>query len=269
MSGNATFSKMVGAGNDFIVVDNRAKKLGRLSALSRRLADRKRAIGADGLILLEGSKKAAVRMRIFNPDGSEAEMCGNGVRCLAKFAADRHIAGKRFTIETLAGLVGAEVKGRVVKVKMADVHSIRRNIRLSVGGKSVVCDFINTGVPHAVIFSPNVKKAPLETLGPKVRNHRHFAPKGTNVNFVEKKTGNTIAVRTFERGVEDETLACGTGSTASALLAALHYGLKSPVRVKTHGGETLRILFTKKGTGFTDVYLEGPVTTSFEGRIQI
>ncbi|MBI3315583.1 MAG: diaminopimelate epimerase [Candidatus Omnitrophica bacterium] len=261
---------MVAAGNDFVVLDNRARSWkGRPDAWSKKLCDRKSGIGADGVLWLERSKRSDARMRIFNPDGSEAEMCGNGVRCLAHFAVRKGLSGRgsRVTIETPAGEIKAEVRGNVVRAKLPDPKGLRLNLRVSVEGHPRNLSFIDTGVPHAVLVVGAVGRCDVETLGRQIRTHRFFKPRGTNVDFVSLGQGREIEVRTYERGVEGETLSCGTGSTASALVAAALKDLRSPVRVHTASGETLKVYFTKTDAGFREVYLEGPVKTCFEGRI--
>ena len=264
------FVKMAAAGNDFIVVDNRRGVLKKgLPQTAEKLCDRKHSVGADGILLLEKSRQADIRMRIFNPDGSQADMCGNGVRCLARFAVDKKIVKNNHSIETGAGLIKAEVRGAVVKARLTDPKDFRPRIELSVGGRKEKVHFIDTGVPHAVIFDPQLEKAAVQSRGRELRVHSYFAPKGTNVNFVRVNRDRSIAVRTYERGVESETLACGTGSTASALVSSSLEGLKSPVRVHTSGGEILKVYF-KNGAGrWTDVYLEGPVQTTFEGSVNL
>jgi diaminopimelate epimerase len=261
---------MAGAGNDFVMIDNRAKVLTKpRPETARRLCDRKYSIGADGLILLEKSKKADIRMRIFNPDGSEAEMCGNGVRCIAKFAVDHRITKRALSIETLAGLIRAEVRREIVKAKLPDPKNLRTGLQVDIGGKGQRLHFIDTGVPHAVLVVDSLAHCDVEGLGRAIRYHERFAPRGTNVDFVSIRGRQAVEVRTYERGVEDETLSCGTGSTAAALVAAALKDLKPPVLVYTKGGETLKIYFTRKGAGFTDVYLEGRVQKSFEGRVNL
>ncbi len=268
------FVKMAGAGNDFILIDNRSGIIRtRPAEQAKKLCDRKRSVGADGLILLEKSSAADVRMRIFNPDGSQGEMCGNGVRCLAKFASHKKITKNKLTIETVAGIIQAEIKKNIVKAHLSDPKDLKLNFSLQVNGGSKNLHFINTGVPHTVMVLSSLKDTDVAGLGKEIRFHPHFAPRGTNVDFVSfeniKASLNTIAIRTYERGVESETLACGTGSTAGALVAAALKGLKSPVHVKTEGGETLKVYFSRSGKLFHDVYLEGPVTTHFEGRINL
>jgi diaminopimelate epimerase len=267
--GVLAFWKMEGAGNDFILVDDRAGRIRDPKAAARRLCDRKFSVGADGLILLCRSRKADARMRILNPDGSEAEMCGNGVRCLAKFAVSRGLAGRRMTVETLAGVIHCRVTGGVVTARLSEPRDLRLKFTIPVGGRKVELHSVNTGVPHAVRVVDSLEDVDVDSLGRSIRFHPRFAPKGTNVNFIEFGAGNAIRVATYERGVECETLACGTGSTASALVAAALKGLKSPVHVRTAGGETLRVHFERSGGRFRHVELEGRVKKTFEGRVNL
>ena len=270
MNRSVPFEKMSAAGNDFVVIDNRRGAAG--SALKQKaawLCDRKFGIGADGVLLLEKSRKADIRMRIFNPDGSEADMCGNGVRCLSRFAVLKKIAGPEHTVETGAGIIRSRVNNGVVKSLLTEPKGFREYPKLKVGNRDEKIYFLNTGVPHAVIVEPSLEKADVASRGRSLRYHRAFAPRGTNVNFMRLGGSNTIEVRTYERGVEGETLACGTGSTASALTAARLRGLRSPIRVKTSGGEILKIYFKRQNGRFTDVYLEGTVKKIFEGRVEI
>ena len=208
-------------------------------------------------------------MRILNSDGSEAEMCGNGIRCFAKYAFDRGIAGRAMTVETLAGRIGVEVRGDVVKARLIDPAEPRLNFKIKVEGRPHTVNFLNTGVPHVVKVLDSVERFDVERFGALIRRHSAFAPRGANANFVAFRSDGGLDVRTYERGVEGETLACGTGSTASALVAAALKGLRSPVRVRTRGGETLKIYFSKDGRRFHDVYLEGNVKKSFEGTVEL
>ena len=264
------FVKMAAAGNDFIVIDNRKGILKKgLPGLAKKLCDRKFSVGGDGILLLEKSRKAHIRMRIFNPDGSEADMCGNGVRCLAKFAAKNKIVKNHHRIETGAGIIEAEVKGDVVKAHLTDPKDFQAGVRLDVNGRHEELYFINTGVPHVVLFEPSLEEISVRERGRQIRTHRRFAPRGTNVNFVKVGKNNSIDVRTYERGVEDETQACGTGSTASALVSARLKGLVSPVKVHTTGGEVLKVYFKNGAGSWKNVYLEGPVRENFEGRVTL
>jgi diaminopimelate epimerase len=268
-----SFTKMESGGNDFIIIDNRKRILPHtLSKLAINLCRRRTSIGADGLIILDRAKEADYRMRIFNPDGSEAEMCGNGVRCLAMFAFINRIASKRAIVETKAGNVEAMVKGKKVKVKLGNPSDIKMNFKILIKPHlSQKVNFINTGVPHVVVFVPAVEKVNVESLGRAIRYHKRFAPSGTNVNFVTLKGKNSIYIRTYERGVEAETLACGTGAVASALVSGLWEKVSSPVEVHTRGGETLRVEYVReKGIEkFKEVWLEGEVRVVYKGEVEI
>ncbi|MGO8931070.1 MAG: diaminopimelate epimerase [Limisphaerales bacterium] len=265
------FTKMNGAGNDFVLIDNRARKM----MLSRdqvvRLCDRHRGVGADGVLLLvpPASEKADWAWEFYNSDGSTGEMCGNGARCFARFVQKLTGLTRGFSFETEAGVIKATFQGHRVTVSLTPPKDLRLNeqVALTVGTQTV--HSLNTGVPHAVLFVPDADRAMVQQLGPEIRRHAHFGPKGTNVNFVQRLGPNHIRVRTFERGVEGETLACGTGVTASALVAARLHGFTSPVKVQVQGGEELEVSFREDHGEFADVRLSGPAEFVFEGRIEI
>ena len=265
------FTKMVAVGNDFVIIDNRDKRLesfaGDISKIARFLCMRKRSVGADGLLLLERSSSADIRMRIFNPDGTEVSMCGNGSRCIAYYAADKKITQKKFSIETEAGILGAEVLGKAAKIEMTAPKGLRIGIDLEIGGNAHKVNFVDTGVPHVVTIADDIDMIDVKTFGSQIRYHKEFAPLGTNANFVQINNRNNISVRTYERGVEDETLACGTGATASAIIASELGHVKSPIKVKTSGGDALYIYFDKKGSQYRDVFLEGEVEIAYEGSV--
>ena len=263
------FTKVVATGNDFVIIDNRSLAFKGLPALARKLCDRKWAVGGDGLLVIEKSKKADFRMRIFNRDGSEAEMCGNGSRCVALYAAVKKIAKGAMTIDTLAGILKAEVKGDIVKVMLTAPKDIRWNFCLMINKCPYKVNFVNTGVPHVIHFVDDLDKVDVKNLGSHMRHHGEFGPAGTNADFVKIAGKNTIRVRTYERGVEDETLACGTGSVASAIIAAEAEKLESPVTVETRSGEKLKVYFDAVGGEFKNVYLEGKAQLVFEGKIEI
>ena len=263
------FTKMVATGNDFVVVDNRKPYLvSRISYLAKKLCDRKLGIGADGLILLEKSKKCDFRMRIFNPDGSEPDMCGNGSRCIALFSNNEKIAERNMSIETGAGVLLANVRGSNVKINMTDPKDLHLGLDLKIDNKTYKLNHINTGVPHVVCFADDIDSLDLFTLGRAIRYHRAFMPEGTNVNIVETKTKNSIYVRTYERGVESETLACGTGSVASAIISGITKEFKSPVKVHTKGGD-LKIYFKEKNKILSNIFLEGRAEEVFKGEWRI
>jgi diaminopimelate epimerase len=261
------FSKMSGSGNDFILIDNRRRILDpdRLGDFVLRVCAPKVSVGADGVILIEESPKADFRWRFFNSDGSEAEMCGNGGRCAARFAMLKGIAREKLSFETLAGIIEAEVSGRRVKLQMVKPFGLKLDFAVQIDGNSHSLHFINTGVPHAIHFVPEASKVNVKDFGKKIRFHEQFQPAGTNANFAEVIDRKSIKVRTYERGVEDETLACGTGAVASALISGAKGYVDSPVAVKTSGGEILNIHFQKKEDGFDRVFLEGDTRLVYEG----
>ena len=263
------FFKMTGCGNDFIIIDNRRKILdaSKLGDFVRKVCAHKLSAGADGVVLIEPSDKANFQWRFFNSDGSVAEMCGNAARCVARFAVLKQIAPSNMTFETLAGIIEAEVKGRQVKVLMVPPAGLKLNIDVPIEGQSCPMHFINTGVPHAVQVVDQTASVAVKDLGRKIRFHVQFQPAGTNANFTQVVDRKHIRVRTYERGVEDETLACGTGAVASALVAAKKGFIDSPVEVQTSGGEILKIYFQAKGDGFDRVFLEGDARVVYEGEL--
>jgi diaminopimelate epimerase len=204
-------------------------------------------------------------MRIFNPDGSEAEMCGNGSRCASLYALRKGIAGQKMTIDTLAGILKASVSGDVVKVMLTEPKDIRWNFCLMIHECPYKLSFVNTGVPHVIHFVKDLDNIDVKNIGSHLRYHGEFSPAGTNADFVKIIDARSIKVRTYERGVEDETLACGTGSVASALIAAEAERMKSPVTVETRSGEKLKVYFDKIDGNFKNVYLEGSAKLVFDG----
>ena len=260
------FVKMSGAGNDFVVADNRDGRFRAEPSFVARICDRRFGVGADGLLLVEPSKTADFFMRYYNADGSEAEMCGNGARCIARFFSDRcGTAQRNLKFETRAGLVEATVNGDRVRVKLSDPHDLRlrQTIRLTGGPREY--HFINTGVPHAVFFSDDVDGVSVQNVGAEVRHHQDFAPRGTNVDWVQLLGHNSIRVRTYERGVEAETLACGTGVVAAGIVAHVVHGTSLPVLVTVQSGRVLEVSFARADGRFHDVTLAGPAEYSFEG----
>ncbi len=260
------FWKMHGASNDFILVDDRketfpAKDKKWLAAISNR----KTGIGCEGIILIQKSKIADFRMRFFNPDGGEADMCGNGARCIAMLAYNIGAAKSRMRIQTAAGILSAEILKGLVKIWMTEPKDWRLNAKLDIGGKKTAYGFVNTGVPHAVIPVKSLADCDVADLGAKVRYHRDFAPRGTNANFIAATGAHSIEVRTYERGVEAETLACGTGITASALVANKLGLVKPPVKVKAASGDVLTIDFKPTAEGAADVTMLGPAVHVFTG----
>ncbi len=255
------FTKMVASGNDFVVIES-LPKVGSLKKLAREICDRKFGVGADGLLILSKAGLNTIRMRIFNSDGSEAQMCGNGSRCAALYTGKKNIK-----IKTLAGIIMAKVDAGNIRVKLSNPKDIKLDIPLKVSGRNLSVNFINTGVPHAVIFVEGLDKIDVAAIGRQIRFHRKFAPAGTNVNFVEICADNSIKVRTYERGVEDETLACGTGSVASALVTGCRFPASGSqtINVHTKGGEILKVYFEREGNRFCNVWLEGKASIVYRG----
>jgi diaminopimelate epimerase len=273
MDRKLNFAKLVASGNDFILLDSRNNKGGlNLKEISRKLCDRKLGIGADGLLVLEKSKKANVKMRIFNPDGSEAEMCGNGARCAVYFITHKSGAGRRITVETKAGLLKAEAHQDNIKVNMTEPKNIKLDSVIRINNHPLRINFINTGVPHAVILCDGLEKIDVHRLGRLIRYHKAFQPKGTNVDFIEPNGLNGIKIRTYERGVEQETLACGTGSVAAAIIYSLkliNAGLIKKdaisVKVDTASGEILKVNFQIMNKKIGNVWLKGKANIICQG----
>lgn len=265
------FTKMNGAGNDFVLLDNRAGKISLTTEQIIRLCDRHRGVGADGLMMLVPSRtgKADWAWDFFNSDGSMADMCGNGARCFARFVQKMTGNDKDFTFETAAGIITASFSGERVTVNLTKPKDLRLNASVPLASGNATIHSMNTGVPHAVLFVPDADKAMVMEQGAEIRRHAHFGPRGTNVNFVQVIGKNHIRVRTFERGVEGETLACGTGVSASAMIAARVHGFTSPVKVLVQGGDQLEVSFGDIGGEFVDVKLTGPADIAFSGRIEV
>jgi len=268
---NLSFTKMNGAGNDFVMVDNRGGSLTLSDAQIARLCDRHRGVGADGLLAVEPAQgQADWRMRYYNADGAEAEMCGNGARCFARFV--QKIAPTKagsITFETPAGTISARLDGDLVALGMSEPGAFADGLELEAGGEHLTVYAINTGVPHAVVLVDDLAATEVHRLGASLRHHHHFQPRGTNVNFVRQLGPQDLAIRTYERGVEGETLACGTGVVASALTLAALTGAASPIRVLVKGGDTLAVGFERTTEGFTRVILTGPADFVFAGEIAV
>jgi len=257
---------MVASGNDFVVVDNRRGVVKDAVAFTRKVCRQHQGIGADGILLFETSKKANFKMRILNLDGSEAAACGNGFRCIALYAHEVLKYSSRMNFESGSGLIEAEVKEKnQIRVQLMKPRVFEKEGVLEVRKHRLHYAFLDTGVPHVVIFVEDLEKVDVFETGKAIRNHTHFQPFGTNVNFVEVKNKKEIAVRTYERGVENETLACGTGSTASAVVSVLKGYTASPVNVMTKSGEKLRIDMQRNGDEITKVFLEGKAQLVYKG----
>jgi diaminopimelate epimerase len=261
------FMKFSGAGNDFIIIDNRKRIIEpkAMPAFVRHICKNHLSVGADGVIFIEKSRRADFSWRFFNDDGGEASFCGNGARCTARFAYVKRIAPKAMRFEGVAGVVEAEVHGLRVTVRVPEPSSLKLNLRISIDEQVQEGHAINTGVPHCVYFVPNTTVVDVIGIGRATRFHDVFDPAGTNVNFVRVVDPHTIHVRTYERGVEAETLACGSGSIASAVVASLLHKVESPVKVVPKSGLPLTVTFRKDGERFTDVTLTGEARAIYEG----
>lgn len=260
------FYKYQATGNDFVIIDNRAEGLKLSARQIDRICDRRFGVGADGVMLIEKDPQLNFNLQYFNRDGSQS-LCGNGSRAAVSFASRLGMINGKATFNAYDGSHVAELfADGIVKFKLNDVDTIANH------GDDV---FINTGSPHYIRFVSDIHDYPVVEEGRRIRYSDAFGPGGTNVNFVSEEGDNVIFVRTYERGVEDETLSCGTGVTAAALAAALR-GYHSPVRVKTRGGE-LSVDFVSVKTGqsgtqhlvFQDIFLSGPAKMVFEGDLEL
>jgi diaminopimelate epimerase len=290
-----SFAKLSGAGNDFVVIDNRENVIqippnpplqggnctGRPSQegkypvdeadFVRKICARRVSVGADGLLLVENSDVADFKMRYFNSDGSEVETCGNGARCIARFAyVEKIVSSSEMNFETRAGIYGAQVMKDNVKLRMGDATGMKLNFPLTLSDgqgmtRPYTVSFVNTGVPHTVFFVDDLDAVDVVKLGRETRCHGDFQPEGTNANFVRVRDAGALDIRTYERGVEDETLACGTGCIAAAIIAAAVGEASSPVVAHTRGGYPLKIYFTLESQGAKEVFLEGDARVIYRG----
>jgi diaminopimelate epimerase len=249
------FYKYQGTGNDFVMIDNRDKLFPLSQVYIEHLCHRRFGIGADGLILIENDSAYDFRMVYFNADGNEGSMCGNGGRCAVRFAEDLGIFKNNTKFIAVDGEHSAEANSEVISLKMGEVHSLEQNPEY---------DFMNTGSPHYISYVADIQAFNIFSEGKKIRYSEEWVNRGgTNVNFVEMINEDTIYVRTYERGVEDETYSCGTGVTASALSANLRFGMQSPINIITKGG-SLKVSFEEN---FQSIYLIGSAVKVFEGSL--
>ena len=264
-----TFYKMSGSGNDFIIVDNRDQVVDEtnMAEFISSVCRRKLSVGADGFILIESSDQADFRWRFYNSDGSRAEMCGNGARCAARFAYVNGIAEKSLSFETDAGVVLGQINDERAKVKMPDPFDLRLDYTIHLKNGPLRVSSINSGVPHVVIAKETIEDVNVVELGREIRYHDAYVPNGTNVNFICQRQPGELGIRTYERGVEDETLACGTGSIAAALVTACELNWESPINVATRSGESLTIYFHNDNGSFKDIYLEGDARIIYSAKL--
>lgn len=267
---NINFFKMSGSGNDFIIIDNRNNVIEEkdLTTFITKVCTRRMSVGADGFILIENCDSADFKWQFFNSDGSRAEMCGNGARCAARFAHMNKIAGQSMSFVTDAGMVHAQVIDDRVKVNMMDPSDCKYDYQIELKGGPLTVSSLNTGVPHVVIMTGDIEGVDVAGTGREIRFHEHYAPAGTNVNFITGVKNKTIHIRTYERGVEGETLACGTGSIASALVAAHKNKVESPVNVITRSKGVLTIYYKQDKEKFHDIYLEGDARVIYKGELE-
>ncbi|MDA1193453.1 MAG: diaminopimelate epimerase [Candidatus Poribacteria bacterium] len=271
MAASIPFMKLSGAGNDFVIIDNRDLKVNVTKSFIEKTCARRLSVGADGMLLIEppdDPNAADFKMRYYNADGSEAESCGNGARCISRFAYLNGIVGESMKFETLAGIYTAQVLGENVRVGMSDPVGARLDFPVVLKEGTFTASFADTGVPHVVYYLEDIENADIVGLGRQTRYHQDFAPKGTNANFAAILDEHSIRLRTYERGVEDETLACGTGSIAAAVLAAMQGKVSAPVSVFTQGGFELVIHFNLDNGAATNIELEGDARVVYHGELQ-
>lgn len=273
------FWKVQASGNDFVLIDCRDNKWSdeKYVEFTKNVCDRKFGVGGDGILVVENSDKADFTMRIFNADGSEAEMCGNGSRCFA-FWVVKYILKKDtadITFETIAGIIKASVVMQEaktscdVKIGLSDPEGLELDTELEVEGTKIKVNFLNTGVPHAVVELDDIEDLDIKKMGAAIRYHDYFAPAGTNVNFIQVQSEDKILVRTYERGVEDETLSCGTGTCASAIIAALKNQAEKTdynMNITSRSQEHLKVDFKRDGDKIYDVQLDGLAYEVFSGK---
>jgi diaminopimelate epimerase len=261
---------MSGSGNDFAVFDNRNRRIkGDLGEFVRQVCKRRVGIGADGVLLIERDSDCDFFMRYLNADGSEVEMCGNGGRCAALFAHSKGIAGPQMRFRSNDGIHEARVEGDSVKLRMREPVRVDLEVPLVLTGRELSASFANTGVPHVVVLVEDVEKVDVVELGREIRYLPAFQPEGTNVDFAQTAANRRIKVRTYERGVEDETLACGTGCVAAALVVSFKRGLSSPIDCITAGGEVLGVRFRRRGNAVSQIFLEGRAVAVYEGKLTL
>ncbi len=264
------FMKFSGAGNDFVIINNLENIVDSTdTTFVKKVCARRMSVGADGVLLVEkaASQDVDFRMRYFNADGGEVETCGNGARCISKFAYLNGIVSEKMRFLTNAGIYEAEIVGDNVKVRMSDATDIRLNVPLQLKDGVHTVGFANSGVPHVVFFVNDLEGTDVFDIGQQTRHHADFKPAGTNANFIRIQSAERLDIRTYERGVEDETLACGTGSIASAIVAAALGKVTSPVSVKTASGVVLKIHFEMSNGEPKNVYLEGDARVIYAGEL--
>lgn len=259
---------MHGASNDFVVVDDRMLTFpAHDEAWMRHVMSRRTGVGSEGILLIQPTQDADFRMRFFNPDGGEVDMCGNGARCIARLAFELGVAPSSMRFQTGAGLVRADVAGDTVQLTMTPPRDWKLNGSLLIDGASYAYDFVNSGVPHAVVVVEDLANVDVARLGAAIRYHADFAPKGTNANFIQITGPHSLSVRTYERGVEAETLACGTGIVAAGLLAGKTRRVQTPVQITPASNDVLTVNYDLTADGAENVTLKGPAAHVFRGEL--
>lgn len=263
---NIPFWKMHGASNDFILVDDRDESFPLSDrAWLEQIASRRTGVGCEGIILIQPSDPEDFQMRFFNPDGNEVEMCGNGARCVARLAHDLGVAPPEMAFGTVAGTIRAEILGEQVRLAMTEPHGWSFDAPIQFDGTHYARHFVDSGVPHVVVPVPDLGAVDVQAFGAAIRYHDDYAPQGTNANFIEVTGPSSLSIRTYERGVEAETLACGTGIVAGALLAG-KLGLVSPtVNVTPASGDLIEVGYSLTEAGAEQVTMRGPAVPVFEG----
>lgn len=263
------FAKYSGAGNDFILFDNRDGEISLTKEGVIKLCSRQRGVGGDGVLLLEKSDSNNFKMRIFNSDGSEAEMCGNGLRCIAEHIRRlRLIEGDACIIESMARQHTVSWCDKSINVDMGVPKDIRWHVNLALPTQYLTLSYLDTGVPHAVIFCEDIRDINVAEIAPQIRYHHDFSPRGTNVNFAQVKN-DEVYLRTYERGVERETAGCGTGAVATAIAASKKFGLSPPVTIRLQSGDSLSINFIWQGDTISHIKMSGPANHLFDGTVTL
>lgn len=261
------FNKLSGSANDFVVLDNRDGAFSTSAGwLARRICARRYSVGADGLILIETTKNASFRVRFFNPDGNEFNTCGNGGRCAVRYVFLNGIADRKMTMETNIGIVDAEVTGASVKLKLIGPKEVRLNFSVVLENKEITGHYVQMGDPHFVVETTELRTQPFVPLARKLSHHEAFGQAGANVHFIEIASRNQINIRSFERGVEDETLACGSGCTATAIATFSAKKCDPPVHFLPQSGIPLVVHFRPENQ-FEDLYLEGDARLIYKGEL--
>jgi diaminopimelate epimerase len=262
-----SFSKFSASANDFIVLDNRTGQFTSAAPiLAQRLCSHRYSVGADGLILIENSKKASFRVRYYNPDGQEFNTCGNGGRCAVRYAFLSVISGRKMNLETNVGVIDAEVIGSSVRIRFVSPSRFTLNVPIVVDGQALKGHFVRLGEPHFLLYVKDIRKHSIVPLARKIRYHERFQPEGTNVHFIEPMDRHYVKIRSYERGVEDETLACGSGCISSAIATYATNQTVPPITFEPQSGIPVTVHFPED-SNFRELYLEGDARLVYRGEL--